>query len=155
MAARQSILLRAPQGEVGWTIIELQGSICCRGGSLDSVSWGSFHAEKDEPPKLVIGKQCMAGRWVKLKRPLAVMLQQAGEGTRHEYHVTGVVRHKLVFADRPDPVVTAPAPMAGPSKRARLPPESVSAEAEGISMPPECELEVARRSDSQPEEVKL
>lgn len=61
---------------------------------------------------------------------MAVMSQQSsGEGPC-EYHMAGVVRHKLVFSDRPDPIVTRPVAMAGQSKRARLtevPPAEVEA----------------------------
>ena len=41
--AKSSILLRAPDGEVDWTIIELQGTVEPRNGlSLDNVELGSL-----------------------------------------------------------------------------------------------------------------
>lgn len=73
---------------------------------------------------MVIGKQKMEGRWVKLKKPIAVMAnEEAADRSTREYRAAGVVRHKLVFDSRPNPIVTRPASLAGPSKRARAVPE--------------------------------
>ena len=37
--ARTSIVLRAPEGEVGWTLVELQGTIEPRSGTLDGIKF--------------------------------------------------------------------------------------------------------------------
>ena len=76
-------------------------------------------------PTLVIGKQRLTGRWVKLKKPLAVTEQVActdkfaQDGDR-EYTLVGVIREKLVFDQRPDPIITRQVTPAGNSKRVRL-----------------------------------
>ena len=46
-APKRSIVLRAPEGEVGWTLIELQGSMEPRNGktSLDGVEFGTLKYE--------------------------------------------------------------------------------------------------------------
>ena len=46
-APKRSIVMRAPEGEVGWTLIELQGSMEPRNGktSLDGVEFGTLKYE--------------------------------------------------------------------------------------------------------------
>ena len=47
----KSIVLRSPAGEVGWTVIELQGAIESRvGGSLDGVQFGRLQREPGVRP---------------------------------------------------------------------------------------------------------
>ena len=50
-APKRSIVLRAPEGEVGWTLIELQGSMEPRNGtmSLDGVEFGTLVHEVRSP----------------------------------------------------------------------------------------------------------
>jgi hypothetical protein len=87
-------------------------------------------------PKLVIGKSRMFGKWVKLKKPIAVMAQQprATDSADREYHAAGIVRHKLVFSDRPDPIITA---IVKPtSKRARaMAPKPVAESDQAVTAP--------------------
>ena len=40
------IQLTAPDGELGWTIVELQGSVVSKAGSLDGMNWGTFYHEE-------------------------------------------------------------------------------------------------------------
>ena len=50
-----SIVLRAPDGELGWTIVELQGTLVkIAGGSLDGMRAGLFYHEPQarNPPIL-------------------------------------------------------------------------------------------------------
>ena len=48
---RTSIVMRAPDGEVGWTLIELQGTIESRsGGTLDGMQFARLvHEVRDAP----------------------------------------------------------------------------------------------------------
>ena len=111
------IVLRAPDGDVDWTLIELQGAIEPRNStqSLDGVDIGSLVREEDGVPKLVMGRTQLEGEVVKLKKPLAIMsLVKPGNGST-EYHAAGVVRQKLVFKTRPVPVVSKPTGLSGPS----------------------------------------
>ena len=142
-----SIVLRAPQGEVDWTLIELQGTIEARNGAtttLDGVEFGTLVREvrsppffsflsaardgttcarQEDAPKLIMGKMQMEGEIVKLKKPLAIMSLVKQEDGTAEYHTAGVVRQKIVFKARPVPLVNAKPAEAGPSlcgsKRAR------------------------------------
>ena len=132
MPPSQPILLRAPNGEVAWTLIELQGAIESRNGaaSLDGIEFGklteqvrraSFYSlsppslirtramclQEGKAPLLVMGKQQLEGEFVKLKKPLAIMSlvkPKDPEDGPNEYHAAGVVRQKLVFKTRPIPV---------------------------------------------------
>ena len=53
-ASKGSIVLRAPEGEVGWTLIDLQGAMEPRstGASLDGIEFGKLVREVKEnlPP---------------------------------------------------------------------------------------------------------
>jgi len=138
--------LRAPNGEEEWTCVELQGVIEPRtsGVSLDGVEFGRLEHDGDGSSgdcTLVVGKQQLKGRIIKLKKPLAVMtLEEDGK----EYHVQGVVRQKFVFTKRPEPALVpqvaspaarsataaaaegspgTPSIAAGPSKRAKADPD--------------------------------
>ena len=132
-ASSRAIVLRAPNGEAGWTLIELQGALESRAGataSLDGVEFGTLvqqvcarlfcdhdatppcvlthvacaSAQPGEPPKLVMGKTELEGELVKLKKPLAIMSLVKPEGGHSEYHAAGIVRQKYVFKTRPVPV---------------------------------------------------
>ena len=143
---RKSIVLRAPKGEVAWTLIDMQGSIEARSGtnSLEGVEFGTLVREvrsppffsflsaardgttcarQEDAPKLIMGKMQMEGEIVKLKKPLAIMSLVKQEDGTAEYHTAGVVRQKIVFKARPVPLVNAKPAEAGPSlcgsKRAR------------------------------------
>jgi hypothetical protein len=116
--ATRHIVLRAPEGEVDWTLIELQGAIEPRNStqSLDGVNIGTLVRDDDGVPKIVMGRTQLEGSVVKLKKPLAIMsLVKPSDGST-EYHAAGVVRQKFVFKARSVPVpVTKPADLSGPS----------------------------------------
>ena len=65
-APTRSIVLRAPEGEVGWTLIELQGAMEARSGSasLDGVEFGKLvrevcqHVHTRPPPFFLILHAC-------------------------------------------------------------------------------------------------
>ena len=124
MTAHQ-LLLRAPAGEVGWSLVELQGAIESRDGALDGLEFAQLERQANGTPLLVVGTQAFEGQWVSLKKPLAVMSKQPGapDATGCEYHAKGVVRSKLVFKTRPIPVPRERPPPEQPalvgSKRAR------------------------------------
>ena len=147
-APSRSIVLRAPEGEVGWTLIELQGSIEPRNGttSLDDLEFGTLEREvsrcaskkagahqaefarrvpwqEGEAPKLIMGKMQLEGELVKLKKPLAIMSLVKQDDGATEYHTAGVVRQKVVFKTRPVPQILKAAGAAAESicgaKRAR------------------------------------
>ena len=87
MTAHQ-LLLRAPAGEVGWSLVELQGAIESRDGALDGLEFAQLERQANGTPLLVVGTQAFEGQWVSLKKPLAVMSKQPGapDATGCEYH---------------------------------------------------------------------
>eukprot|EP00900_Chrysochromulina_parva_P021376 jgi/Chrpa1/3872/Chrysochromulina_OHIO_Genome00014294-RA len=126
-SSSSSIVLRAPDGEVGWILVELQGTVAMRNGSaIDGMELARLVRDADgSAPKLIIGKVSIEGEEFKLKKPLAVMaLNKAADGTR-EYRALGVVRHKVIFRRHPLPIhnggrAAAAAPMTEANKRQRL-----------------------------------
>ena len=99
------MFVRAPEGEVGWSLVELQGAIESRDGALDGLEFAQLERQPNGAPLLLVGTQAFEGQWVALKKPLAVTSKQPGApgATGCEYHVKGVVRSKLVFKTRPVP----------------------------------------------------
>ena len=74
--------------------------------------------------QLVVGNASIDGKWVKLKKPFAVMTKRnlgQEEGGGVAYDLAGVVRSKLVFNKTPKPITRSILP--GPSKRTRAMPE--------------------------------
>ena len=138
MTAHQ-LLLRAPAGEVGWSLVELQGAIESRDGALDGLEFAQLERQANGTPLLVVGTQAFEGQWVSLKKPLAVMSKQPGapDATGCEYHAKGVVRSKLVFKTRPTPrarpAIAQPSaePATTGAKRVRLSEEGGGAPADG------------------------
>ena len=78
-------------------IIELQGSIIVRTGEpLSSQSFGPLQMN-GEHATLVIGNHELKGKRYKLKKPLAVFEKGTLEGSK----IVAVIRHKIVFSERP------------------------------------------------------
>ena len=70
----------------------------------------------------MMGKTCLEGTEVKLKKALAIMELIKTEGGGAEYHLKGVARSKIVFKSRPVPInrsAALDAPTNVGSKRTR------------------------------------
>lgn len=140
MSENSVIQLRAPDGEICWTMVELQGSLENKMGSLDGSIWGHLSQLPDvccctSAPRslpctkltfhpcprpsqggvsLRVGMQTMPGEYVKLKKPLAVLSKHSeGEGGSRRYDAVGLIRQKLVFKSRPSPITRVLAPAKG------------------------------------------
>ena len=79
-----------------WAIIELQGQIIARKGSFEDETIGPLSIENDLAT-LIIGNHKLNGKVHKLKKPLAVVHR----GTTEGLPIIAVIRHKVVFPDRP------------------------------------------------------
>ena len=78
-------------------IIELQGKIIVRtGDSITSQSFGPLTMDGDHAI-LIIGNHELRGKLQKLKHPLAVMEKGSADGIS----IIAVIRHKIVFSERP------------------------------------------------------
>ena len=56
---------------------------------------------------LIIGHHVLIGKVSKFERPLAIMEQvgSSGQGDEALFEVRGLVKRKLLFSDRPRPIV--------------------------------------------------
>ncbi|KAF0731087.1 hypothetical protein Ae201684P_011701 [Aphanomyces euteiches] len=92
-------------GDVEWSIVELQGELICE--SKASLPLGKLQYQKGVPT-LLIGTHLLEGKVVKLGKPMAIMRKKAIDDNSTEqtkaYTVVGIARKKLVFSTRPKPV---------------------------------------------------
>ena len=98
---RIPILVNIGQGIPQWAIIELQGQVTARTGSFEGESIGPLTIENDHAT-LTIGNHMLNGKVHKLKKPLAVVQR----GTTEGLPIIAVIRHKVVFSDRPQILFT-------------------------------------------------
>uniref|UniRef100_A0A0P4WKS1 Chromosome transmission fidelity protein 8 n=1 Tax=Scylla olivacea TaxID=85551 RepID=A0A0P4WKS1_SCYOL len=95
-----------------WMMVELQGELRClphitMGGRL----LGDLHFNKQGVPVLLIGHHILHGAVQDLSKPVAVMKKVGDrEGPEAHYSVTAVVHKKVLFKNRPKPIVNAGAP---------------------------------------------
>lgn len=87
-----------------WAAIEVQGELETRHHTpFESQYVGDLYATiKDNVPILIIGHHILFGKMQKFDKPLAVMKKKEdGE----EYVVQAIVTKKLLFRDRPKPII--------------------------------------------------
>lgn len=108
-------------GEDEWGLLELQGHLDPRDvqQSLDSLPLGVLEADAANSKEfsLIIGSNKLVGKLVRLEKPLVVLTHEdnehshaadlaAGGAERDEHwRAVGVVRNKIVFKTRPQPIV--------------------------------------------------
>ncbi|XP_050425300.1 chromosome transmission fidelity protein 8 homolog [Adelges cooleyi] len=93
-----------------WAAIEIQGELESRHNTpLECQYVGDLFATvKDNVPILIIGHHILYGKMETFARPLAVMKKEviSGEkGEGGEYTVVAVVTKKLLFKNRPKPII--------------------------------------------------
>jgi hypothetical protein len=104
-------------GEDEWSLLELQGHLDPRDvqQTLDSLPLGVLEADAANSKEfsLIIGSNKLVGKLVRLEKPLVVLTHEdnehvaadaAGAGDEH-WRAVGVVRNKVVFKTRPQPIV--------------------------------------------------
>jgi chromosome transmission fidelity protein 8 len=102
-----------------WSVIELQGHVNTRDAALtlDSLPLGVLDIAPDNAKEftLVVGSTALVGKVVRLEKPLAVLAPDdtvddhtvaEDESTDEHWRIVGVVRNKLVFKTRPQPIVS-------------------------------------------------
>jgi len=103
------IFLNVIQSENGvkeWAMIELQGDLGSKEDSLAGQFVGDLYYNKDGTPIFIIGHHILFGKVQKLDKPLGV-LEKKREPTdsKTEYTLKAIVHKKIVFRDRPKPIV--------------------------------------------------
>ncbi|CAG7819389.1 unnamed protein product [Allacma fusca] len=95
-----------PDGLKEWCMIELQGDLESR--SLDGLRGfvGDLHFTNDNTPVLIIGHHILYGKVQSLEKAFAVLDKKSTLNKQTEYVVTAVIKKKLIFRDRPKPIVT-------------------------------------------------
>lgn len=105
------IPITCPDGQAEWIVLDLQGTITPEGGTIDGLTIGHM----DERGKTVtarIGNHSLTGEVVVLKKPLILIRKKSStegaevvsDGTT-EYEVAGVIKRKLLFDVRPQPII--------------------------------------------------
>ena len=105
------ILVRLADSPSEWGIVELQGILeTRRGRAFEGLHIGDLHYNcTTGTASLIIGHHLLTGKAVALEKPLAVLTKSSSSSTT-EYCVTALVRRKLVFKNRPKPIVSASVP---------------------------------------------
>ena len=120
------ILIRLSDGCEEWYIVELQGILETKDDlSLSNLWIGDLHFDTDGRPQMIIGHHLLSGSFVTLDKPLAVMKKKAGavisaeemesdlesDETKTSYEIIALVKKKLLFKNRPKPIVSKKMPI--------------------------------------------
>jgi len=92
-------------GTPEWVLLELQGKLECA-GALGGRILGHLRQE-DRGLVLRVGNHTVVGALRELPKALHVMQREAGGGGEVRLVVRCIVRRKLVFTDRPQPVISS------------------------------------------------
>ncbi|XP_069701392.1 chromosome transmission fidelity protein 8 homolog isoform X2 [Periplaneta americana] len=103
-----------------WAVVELQGDLESRDNeNFHEQFIGDLHYTKKEKPVLIIGHHILHGNVVPMDKPFAVIERKSESDDDHdredavscdvqkkvEYYVKAVVKKKLLFSDRPKPII--------------------------------------------------
>lgn len=117
------ILIRLSDNCEEWYIVELQGILETKNGlSLSDLWIGDLHFDTDGRPQMIIGHHLLSGSFVKLDKPLAVMKKktsptlsmdddETSDETQTSYEIIALVKKKLLFKNRPKPIVSKKIPI--------------------------------------------
>ncbi|XP_052168719.1 chromosome transmission fidelity protein 8 [Oryza glaberrima] len=115
------IRVRCGCGEAGcpeWAIVEVQGVVQpqpCFSGRIQGLHIGRLCAAAAAPSSkaaftFTVGYHELAGTKVALKKPLLVLRKKktTAVAAETELEVIGVIRHKILFKDRPKALISKP-----------------------------------------------
>ena len=123
------MLVQMPGDVAEWGMVELQGELETRDQiPLDGMHIGDLHFTSTGTPTLIVGHHLLTGKVVVLDKPYAIlrkkrqralddskedseeMEQDSDEGLRDglcpEYEVIALISKKIIFKNRPKPIIT-------------------------------------------------
>uniref|UniRef100_A0A1I8A4U9 Ctf8 n=1 Tax=Steinernema glaseri TaxID=37863 RepID=A0A1I8A4U9_9BILA len=89
-----------------WIMVEVQGSLQCDGDMSGLLAGNLAWRKSTGQPLLLIGHLMLEGKLVTLDKPLGVLRPGDGE-TPNEVTAVAIVRRKILFKQRPRPIVSA------------------------------------------------
>lgn len=127
------LLVRMCSGCNEWGMVELQGQLETRDQvPFDNMHIGDLHFDSRGTPNLIVGHHLLTGKIITLDKPFAVLLKKKSKtvcssdeglkwrmgtepqpttrGTTTEYEVAALITEKIIFKNRPKPIITKPLP---------------------------------------------
>lgn len=109
-----------------WLFLELQGKLAAKDASLADVTLGNLSFGEGGRVSLRIGNLLLSGARTPLAKPLAVCEKTRDAEGRPVIKVIGVIRSKLLFRERPQPIVKVDAEPAGAATKAEPQPSAIA-----------------------------
>ena len=118
----------SPGGVNEWGMIELQGELETRDQmSFDNMHIGDLYFDGKGTPQMIVGHHLLTGKVEKLDKPFAVLKKHSAELESDsmdweqtdseqlelrstEYIVVAMVTRKIIFKNRPKPIITKTLP---------------------------------------------
>ena len=126
------MLVQMPGGVADWGLVELQGLLETRDQvPLDNMHIGDLHFNSKGVPSLIVGHHLLTGKVVDLDKPYAILKRKVvlddsrvnGDtgmevdcdvelksddtvGSCSEYEVVALITKKILFKNRPKPIIT-------------------------------------------------
>lgn len=134
------LVVRMPGNVGEWGLVELQGQLETRDQvSFNDMHIGDLHFDTKGTPNLIIGHHLLTGKIVELEKPYAVLKKKlvlseendmepipsqdesmecefsdrrtnTSEGCCTEYEVVALITKKIIFKNRPKPIITKTLP---------------------------------------------
>ncbi|XP_045191603.1 chromosome transmission fidelity protein 8 homolog [Mercenaria mercenaria] len=107
------VVVKIPESQHGqpneWAMIELQGTLETRHPvPLGGRFIGDLHFTHKDVPVLIIGHHILYGKVMTLEKPYGIMVKDTSQeetGGPPNYHITAVIKKKLLFKTRPKPII--------------------------------------------------
>ena len=112
------IVVRVKDGIEEWCLVELQGELETRDEApCDGMHIGDLYFDTKGTPNLIIGHHLLTGKVVSLEKPFAVLNRYKSRSNEDpsvngssqagtEYEVVALLTQKIVFKNRPKPIIT-------------------------------------------------
>ena len=117
------LLVQMSAGGCEWGMVELQGQLETRDQvPFDNMHIGDLHFDNRGTPSLIVGHHLLTGKILELEKPFAVLRKkcsgthgmESGTGmglqSTGEYEVVALITKKIIFKNRPKPIITKPLP---------------------------------------------